>query len=419
MMTSYDEITEEERLTLTRLQVKNFRSLHDLQLDIEPRLIMLVGPNASGKSNIIDALSFIVDALYDGVNFATERRGTREILHRHDGGVASSFTIALDFNDPAFTAQYSIEVGFLRGAARIISEQIFIKTKSFNNQFFIHIKEGQLVSPRHNGISEILSGVRYSSDNLMLSVMGDSSFVAHFLVSSLMGSGSGGETISAFATAITKVSNFIGEMCFYHLFPNVMREPRPISHSDSLERDGHNLVGVVDRITKEKGDAYWKLLSALGSVVPDIDGIKVQRAGSHHYIQLRHPPLSSIAGRRGWLDIASESDGTVRALGFFTALYQDPSPTLIGFEEPELAVHVGALGILADTLSEAQERSQIVVTTHSADLLDRFGEDTVRAVNREGGRTRAGRLKENQLFALREALLSAGDIHRAEGLTLD
>ena len=418
-MTTYDEITEEERLTLTRLRVNNFRSLYDLQLDIEPGLIMLVGPNASGKSNIIDALSFVVDALYDGVTAATERRGSREILHRHDGRVAPSFSISLDFDDSGFVAQYSIEVGLSRGSAWIASEQILVQIKESHNQFVVHIKDGQLVSLRHGGTSKILADVRYSSDNLMLSVMGDSSFVAHFLVSSLMESGTSGDTISAFAEAITKMSTFIGEMYFYHLFPNVMREPRPISRSDSLDRDGHNLVSVVDRIIREQGDAYRKLLSALGSVVPDIDGIKVQRAGTYHYIQLKHLPLSSITGHRGWLDIASESDGTVRALGFFTALYQDPPPTLVGFEEPELAVHVGALGILADTLNEAQERSQIVVTTHSADLLDRFGEDTVRAVRREEGRTRAGRLKENQLFALREDLLSAGDIHRAEGLALD
>ena len=134
---------------------------------------------------------------------------------------------------------------------------------------------------------------------------------------------------------------------------------------------------------------------------------------------MKHRSLSSKCDASGWLDISDESDGTVRTLGFLVALYQDPPPAFIAIEEPELSVHVGALEVLAESLNEVGLRSQIVITTHSCDLLDCFREDALRAVVSQEGRTKAGRLRRNQADALKQVLLTAGDIHRMEGLSVD
>jgi len=70
----------------------------------------------------------------------------------------------------------------------------------------------------------------------------------------------------------------------------------------------------------------------------------------------------------------SVSNGTLRALGILVALFQlaDSGRTmsLIGVEEPELYIHPGAVGVLLDALREASQRGQVLVTTHSPDLLD-------------------------------------------------
>ncbi len=68
------------------------------------------------------------------------------------------------------------------------------------------------------------------------------------------------------------------------------------------------------------------------------------------------------------------SDGTLRAVGILVALFQyhggASEVPLVGIEEPDAALHPGAAGVLLDALREASVRTQVVVTSHSPDLLD-------------------------------------------------
>ena len=64
------------------------------------------------------------------------------------------------------------------------------------------------------------------------------------------------------------------------------------------------------------------------------------------------------------------SDGTLRAIALITAIFQIPKPPVVVIEEPELTMHPGALGAILDLLQLASERMQVVVTTHSPDILD-------------------------------------------------
>ena len=99
-----------------------------------------------------------------------------------------------------------------------------------------------------------------------------------------------------------------------------------------------------------------------------------------------------------------------------TALFQDPAPSLIGLEEPELAIHPGAMAVLSDTMMEAALRGQILVATHSPDLIDRLPIECIRAVIAEDGLTKVGRVAEHQLESVRENLFTAGELHSMEGL---
>ena len=69
------------------------------------------------------------------------------------------------------------------------------------------------------------------------------------------------------------------------------------------------------------------------------------------------------------------SDGTLRALGILVALFQGNYDSkkrvlLVGIEEPEGALHPAAAGVLLDALREAADKTQIIITSHSPDLLD-------------------------------------------------
>jgi len=103
-------------------------------------------------------------------------------------------------------------------------------------------------------------------------------------------------------------------------------------------------------------------------------------------------------------------------LAILTALYQDPSRSLLTIEEPELTIHPGALGVLRDVLQEASLRSQVVITTHSPDLISGFPAGVLRAVEKANGVTQVGPVSDAQREAIEEMLFFPGELMRMEGL---
>ena len=128
-----------------------------------------------------------------------------------------------------------------------------------------------------------------------------------------------------------------------------------------------------------------------------------------------------------WRFLANNaSDGTLRMVGVLVALYQSigvesGNARLVGIEKPEGTLHPAAAGVLADLLCEASERVQVVVTSHSADLLDRetIPSESILAVVSEGGETKVARLDASGRTVLREGLFTAGEMLRMNQLTPD
>lgn len=120
---------------------------------------------------------------------------------------------------------------------------------------------------------------------------------------------------------------------------------------------------------------------------------------------------------------SSTSDGTLRALGVLVALFQvtdltAPSATLVGIEEPEVALHPAALGVLLDALREASRRTQVLVTSHSPDILDNDAiepENLLSVVSSRGVST-IGSIDDTGRSVLRDHLYTAGELLRMDEL---
>jgi predicted ATPase len=120
------------------------------------------------------------------------------------------------------------------------------------------------------------------------------------------------------------------------------------------------------------------------------------------------------------------SDGTLRALGVLVALFQsggerETMPLLVGLEEPETALHPAAAGVLVDSIRDAVSFRQVVVTSHSPDLLDNpsIADWEILAVVAGDGETRIGHLDEAGRSVLRDHLFTAGDLLRMNQLRPD
>jgi predicted ATPase len=205
-------------------------------------------------------------------------------------------------------------------------------------------------------------------------------------------------------------------MRFYSIFPNAIREPQKLSNPFPLDEHGGNFASVLRHISKNSPTTMQTIKNALRQLVPSVSDLRVNSVGGYLVTRLKH----DAAGKDGsaWFDLSQESDGTLRLLGLLVALYQRPRPTFIGIEEPELTVHPGTVRVLGDILVEASRRCQLLITTHSPDLLDQLSVESLRLVELAKGSTTVDSVSQTQVEAVRQNLFSPGELHRMGELNL-
>ena len=133
---------------------------------------------------------------------------------------------------------------------------------------------------------------------------------------------------------------------------------------DFLDEDFKNLALVVSDLQTRGlealiNDNLNRFYQAYDSLRPRVYGGTIQLAANE-------------TGMRSAIPATRLSDGTMRFIALLTILCHPRPPELICIEEPELAMHPDVMPLLADLLRSASERTQVIVTTHSPDLVDQF-----------------------------------------------
>lgn len=156
--------------------------------------------------------------------------------------------------------------------------------------------------------------------------------------------------------------------------------------------------------------------------MPSVHGVSRVGVGHMETIEFRQDTAGS---KHPWRFPAhSMSDGTLRALGILIALFQGGElnrSTLVGIEEPEVALHPAAAAIVREALTRASHRTQVLVTSHSPEILDDFniGADSIVAVDSHEGLTHIGPLNDASRQVLRERLFTPGELLKLSQLTPD
>jgi predicted ATPase len=186
-----------------------------------------------------------------------------------------------------------------------------------------------------------------------------------------------------------------------------------------LVRDGRNLASVVRRMHAEAPQALERVKEFVRLVVPGIVDLEPVNLGHKIALEFRQQVQGS---KDAWhFPAITMSDGTLRAVALLVALFQPgirAGVPLVGIEEPETALHPAAAGVLFDALRSATRHTQVVVTTHSPELLDHpdLDPDEVRAVVAEAGTTTIGPLDEIRRGAMQDRLYTGGELLRSAGL---
>ncbi len=365
-----------------RLRVSHFRSLGG-NVDIRfGKLTALVGQNGAGKTNTIDALVFLGDCMHLGLDQAIRRRGGFQMIrHAGSSGRSSSVSIAVEIASPEMVAEYEI-VLTARGSRGYSVRREHVQVQRGDQRSFFRMENGVWAGP---------PDIRPAVD--------ETSLVLPRLT--------GDKRFGPLAGALRSIAA-------YSISPEVLRTPQKYDPALPMDRYGANWASIL----KNQEEESWKpdLITVLDKLTGDVIDAKIEPAGGLLVVRFKHLAMVGESKREHWLDARVESDGTLRVAGMITALKQQPRPGVIALEEPELTVHPGAVEVLHDYIREASDNGQIILTTHSPDLLSLLSDDEVRVVERMGAETAVAPLDDGQREVVRRGLFSLGEVMRTEGL---
>ena len=387
-----DRMTDKsDKRLLTRVRLRNYKSI--AACDVSPaQLSFLVGPNGSGKSNFLDALRFVAESLWSSMDHALRDRGGINEVRRRSSGHPTNFGIHVGFNLADSRGQYAFTVGARKQGGYEIQREECVVSRENRNDYY-RVEQGRVVK------STLASPPVAAADRLYLvNVSG--------------------------VDAFRPVYDALSDTGFYNLNPDAIRDLQPPDPGDLLLRDGSNVASVLSNLAVHSPDFKTRIDEYLGKVVPGITKVSPRLIGPRETLEF----LQEVRGaKHPWRFLASNmSDGTLRAFAVLLALFQGAgnggsAPGLVGIEEPEIALHPAAAGVLVDALRDATEHVQVLVTSHSPDLLDNHDipDESILAVVAEHGETKIGFLDEVSRSVLHDRLFTAGELLRTDQLRPD
>lgn len=372
-----------------RVVIRNYRSIGKCDVRLG-RLTYLVGANGAGKSNFIDALHLVADALTSSLDQALNTRGGLSEVRRRSSGHPNNFSIRVEFDLAGEVGFYAFTVAGVKGGGfEVTAEKCSIGEKGKGP--FYEIDRGV---------------IRASSEALLPALTKDR--LALVALSGL--------------ASFRPVFNALTSMSFYNLNPKLMRDLQKPQEGRLLKPVGENIASVIGHLERVCPAALETIQDYLQTVVPTVRGVSRLAVGPMETLEFRQ----DVPGAKDpWRFTAQNmSDGTLRALGVLTALFQsnqDFAPTIIGIEEPETALHPAASAALREALQKASRRAQVIVTSHSPELLDSpsVTDDQILAVVSDNGETKLARVDEASRNAIKNHLFSAGELLKLGQLSPD
>lgn len=367
------------------VSLKNFRGIAECNVRLRS-LQFLVGPNGAGKSSFLDALAFLRDATRDSLDHAIRNRGGVTGVRRRSRGHPTHFSIAVRFCLPSrITGRYSFRIGAKRGGYDLQSESCSLDDGSAH----FYVRNGRV-----RGSASVMPPV--SSDRLYL-------------------------VAAAGLPEFEDVYKGFTQMGFYNVNPAEIAGPQTPQLGEALADQGENTAAVLAELARRAPRRKQRIEEYLQAVVPGIVAVNQVSRGRQETLEFRQRVSGANDSWR--FDAHTMSDGTLRALGLLVALFQPASPPwkwapLIGIEEPEVALHPAATAVLLDALREVSRQTQVIVTSHSPDLLDHkeIRPENLLAVVSRDGNTIIGDPDPASVEAIRDRLYTAGELLRMDQL---
>jgi predicted ATPase len=352
----------EGKKLLSSIQLADLLSYgEEMTLELEP-LNVLIGPNASGKSNLIDAVSLLAAAPRNLLAPFRDGGTVDDWLWNGDENTSSAWVIVDLADNPslhyelAFTAEgfrFRIMEEYLEGPQGVLFRR---GSEGFN---IVPGEPEAKIDPQQSVLSQVRDPVHYPQ--------------------------------------LTHVSDQFGRIRLFRGWPvgrgSLLCKPQDVNLPDDFLLENGSNLGLILNGIQNRLSIKRLLLDKLRLVYETIEEVTTKVQGGTIQIFFHERGIDKP------VPAARLSDGILHYLCLLTVLLHPDPPPLICIEEPELGLHPDVIPHVADLLLDASKRTQLIVTTHSESLVSRLSDfpESVVICERDDRGTQLRRLEPAKL----------------------
>jgi predicted ATPase len=380
-----------------QLKIQNFLSYGSTEqiIDLQP-LNIIIGTNASGKSNLLEVIGFLQASPKDLMKPIRDGGGAREWFWKGSKDISpvAKIEALINYPDGTMPLRHRIEFALVADRLEIIDEVIENEKITYPKQkdvyFFYRYQRGKPQINVRTTIGSRSPSKKASENRNMMreSLKPDQSVLSQRKDPDLY-------------PELTYIGNQFTEIKLYREWTlgryNAPRMPQKTDlPEDFLLEDASNLGLVLNNLQHHIG--MNKIIEKMKEFYALVEDITTKISNNTVQIFLHEKGLKQP------VPATRLSDGTLRYLSLLTILLHPSPPPLICLEEPELGLHPDILPTLANLLIEASQRTQLIVTTHSDVLISAFSEvpDAVLVCERDETGSHLSRVEPNNVRSLLE-----------------
>jgi len=385
-----------------KIEIANYKSLHNVSVKLSD-LTVFVGANASGKSNLTEALDFIGEVYQLGLESAIARKGGYEnIAFRRARRAKAPIRFIVEIEAPHYYSSihrrlmkakdkpqeyvrfihafsFKAKSTAIDAPYEIISEslKVYAKLKDFEDYKiaaeYARNKNGKIVKEFYSRSPELKKFLRDSpfsrnpTDFFFMrryrSTLGKTQLVFTGLMDIYLRGG----------RYYYQQRNYISS---FQLNPRSCRESGIPTPNPELHRYGANLPAMISFLKREHIEIYEKIVPTLRQVFPSLHQLNL----SYTHTKALALQFQEIGFKRPWT-AEDVSDGTITTLAILVAIF-NPANSMVVIEEPENSMHPWGIRSILKAIRTATESKQIVLTTHSPVVVDSVRPEEVAVVNR-------------------------------------
>ncbi len=357
-------------MAIKKVHSENFRSFKELDLELDD-FNVVIGANASGKSNFIEIFRFLRDIARDGLeNAISLQGGTAYIknLNHPDKNIIISYTMDTINEIPKLVIDedsasvYNLQNTFVLSVEDgvIFIDGDFIKLGvELSNTLDKKSKENIDIEIRKTDTGEFYRNI---SPDYPIRIYDN---IIDFLTRLYTRSPDKRELLN---TLILETSPYnkdtkLTTISFFDLHPGITKRDAPKLGKIELNDDAGNLSITLDKILENKNEKR-RFLNYVNYLLPFVKDVKVDRDFDGAYIT----KVKETYFEDKYLPSYMLSDGTINVLSLVVALFFEKKPFII-IEEPERHIHPSLISGLMDLIKEASEDKQVIITTHNPEFV--------------------------------------------------